>query len=292
MLRITRDSNIGAEVIDLGTVLRQQRQCASILVAEDNKTNQTIIRQLLESAGHTVVLASDGEEALDKYETEVPDVAILDFNMPERNGIEVVSAIRTMEPTGRRLPIILLSASVTVESRAKARQAGADEFIGKPFDAARLLERIDELVRAAGIRRSPGMKRADPARAATVTLGAVPLLDTRRIAEVEQIASSPDFFDRLLGGFVEDVRSLLRRLDSAVTSGDMDVVRDIAHAIKGAALGVGAQQLASRSTSLESAAAVGDIGNARARVKELTRCFNDTLEQLNGYSRERARKLV
>ena len=94
----------GAEIIDLADVLKQQRTPLRVLVAEDNQTNQAIICKLLEHAGHTVVLAVDGDEALDLYEQERPDVALLDFNMPNRTGIEVIKAIRVMEPTGERLP--------------------------------------------------------------------------------------------------------------------------------------------------------------------------------------------
>ena len=127
-----RDS---AEIINLADVFKQQRTPLRVLVAEDNATNQVIIGKLLEHAGHTVILAVDGEEALDVYEQEKPDIAILDYNMPERTGVEVIKAIRVMEPTGERLPAILLSASVTTEARDRAKAAGADEFMGKPFEA-------------------------------------------------------------------------------------------------------------------------------------------------------------
>jgi CheY-like chemotaxis protein len=101
--------------------------------------------QLYASAGYAVVLASDGEEALDQYETENPDIAILDFNMPQRSGIEVIQAIRVMEAPGVRMPAVILSASVTIEARERATGAGADEFLGKPFEAAALIQLIDRL---------------------------------------------------------------------------------------------------------------------------------------------------
>src|SRR5579864_348447 len=83
---------------DLAIVLKRDRASLRILVADDNATNQKIIEQLLRGAGHEVMLASDGEAALDLYESQSPDLAILDFNMPQRSGIEVIQAIRMLEP--------------------------------------------------------------------------------------------------------------------------------------------------------------------------------------------------
>ncbi len=286
----TRDGRAGADVIDLASVLKQQRVPARVLVAEDNTTNQTIIRQLLENAGHTVILASDGEQALDLYETEAPDIAILDFNMPERNGIEVVSAIRVMEPTGSRLPVIILSASVTVESREKARAAGADDFFGKPFEASQLLQVIDKLVRRTGTVRIP--RRDETPKAAPVLFGALPLVDKSRVRDVERIASSPEFLDRMLAGFADDVHPLLRRLDVALGRQDVSEICDIAHAIKGAALGIGAQQLGARCAALEKAARYEQGGLTQSSLQELRKCFLATVEQLNVYSSERQRQTM
>ena len=279
----TRDGRETAEIIDLGMVLKEQRQPLRILVAEDNPTNQAIIKQLLESAGHQVSLAADGEEALDLYEEEQPELALLDFNMPERNGIEVVSAIRMMEPTGTRLPVIILSASVTVEAREKARAAGADEFVGKPYDAANLLQVIDRLARRAA-RGQPLRSRVS---AAPVT-EAIPLLDEIRLREVERIASTSAFLTELLRGFCSDVELMLKRIDAAIVTGETLRVADATHAIKGAALGIGARQLAARCAIVDDAAVAGQSERLHSAVADLHKCFEETAVQVNEYS---ARKL-
>jgi two-component system sensor histidine kinase RpfC len=268
----------GAEIIDLGQVLKEQRQPLRILVAEDNATNQAIIRKLLESAGHTVLLSSNGEEALDSYEQERPELAVLDFNMPERNGLEVCTAIRTMEPTGTRLPVIILSASVTVEARDRARQAGADEFVGKPFEAANLLQVIDRLARRAGrgyqVRPKPTMR----------IVASVELLDQSRVQEVKRIACDSTFLTQLVGGFRGDMELLLDRLDNAVANEQRGAISDAVHAIKGAALGIGAQQLAERCSSIDDAAANSHFGQLRILATEMRRCYVATSARLSDYS--------
>jgi two-component system, sensor histidine kinase RpfC len=279
----TRDARSSAEVIDLGTVLRDQRQALRILVAEDNETNQTIIRQLLESAGHTVLLASDGEEALDLYEDERPDLALLDFNMPERSGVEVVTVIRTMEPTNTRLPIIILSASVTLEARELARNAGADEFVGKPYEAANLLQVIDRIARRVTKgTHTPYHTSQGTVVQAPLNMGGVPLIDHDRIRDVERLGTSPQFMQSLLKGFEADVRGILQRVEAANRSGMRGEIKDLAHALRGAALGIGAQQLAARSQVLEAAAsAAADDRHMDALVLEVRRCYEQTIKQLD-----------
>ena len=145
----------------MSQLVKRDRAHLRILVADDNQTNQIIISKLLSSAGHTVLVAADGEEALDLYERERPDVALLDFNMPNRNGLEVIRAIRMMEPPGVRMPAIILSASVTLEARERAQNAGADDFVGKPFDAAALIDKVDKLF-APGTTHQGAFKYQEP----------------------------------------------------------------------------------------------------------------------------------
>ena len=278
----TRGTSETAEIIDLGQMLREQRQPLRILVAEDNVTNQTIIRKLLESAGHTVLLASDGEEALDLYEDGHAELAILDFNMPERNGVEVVTAIRTMEPTGVRLPIIILSASVTTEARERARVAGADEFVGKPFEAAALLQVIDRLARRASRGQQNRFKANVPGQSN------VALIDHARMQEVQHISRDAGFIAQLLNGFRGDVEALLKRLDAAIVQEQRSALADITHAIRGAALGIGAHQLAARCESIEQAAPSAQLNQLQSLVADMRRCFNATSAQLATYTPSKA----
>ena len=280
-----RDS---AEVISLTDVLKQQRTPLRVLVAEDNPTNQVIISKLLEHAGHTVMLASDGEEALDLYELDKPDIAILDYNMPERSGIEVVKAIRMMEPPGERLPAIVLSASVTPEARDRAKAAGADEFMGKPYEAAALLQTIDRLARRkARAPRSQSAVRMRPAE--SVVELEMPLVDSRRMAEIESIARDPGFLAELLRGFRDDVEAIFSRLDAPVEAGQWEAVHDLMHTLKGAAVGIGAQQLATRCMEFDAAVASGQTGQLAERKTEMRRCFDATLVQLNDYTTRKHR---
>ena len=283
----------GGDTVDLIQLLRTERRSLKILVAEDNATNQAIISQLLHRAGHDVVIASDGEEALDLYEKEAPDLAILDFNMPYRTGIEVIQAIRAMEAPNTRLPAIILSALVTVETRRLAVEAGADAFVGKPFDAAALLQSIDNLAQ-----RFPSLRTPKVAVAKRVERTAAPgtsrgmrtgledgeLIDAGRIADLEDIARDPSFMAELLRGFKLDVEALLERMDRRLAEHDLAAFPDLNHTLKGAAVGVGARELSNLSDAL-SRAGYNDEAAVRRIVDDIKVSFARTIASLDRYIR-------
>ncbi|MFO1398424.1 MAG: ATP-binding protein [Burkholderiales bacterium] len=285
------------DTIDLPQLLKQHRASLRVLVADDNPTNQAIISQLLSSAGHSIIVAADGDEALDLYEHEPPDLALLDFNMPGRNGLEVVRAIRVMEPPGVRIPAIILSASVTPEARTRAIDAGADEFVGKPFDAVSLLTIVDKL--AARVRpnnvpatRSSAARRAPIAR--SVDRGAKQwqqhgtILSYERLSEIEDISRDSQFTMELLRGFKGDVVSLLKRLDAAVSGDATEPLGDVLHALKGAAVGIGALQLAYACEDVAESVRNNPEKLANA-VRGIHASASTTFEHLDGYVRRQHR---
>jgi len=290
---------------DLAIVLKRDRASLRILVADDNATNQKIIEQLLRGAGHEVMLASDGEAALDLYESQSPDLAILDFNMPQRSGIEVIQAIRMLEPQGVRMPAIILSASVTVEARERAAIAGADEFIGKPFDAASLIDRIDRLgervvaadegavarrkrsTARSGIAADAGRKSIEPpAREAgnRPGLAADPtLIDQSRLAQLEDIARDVSFLSELIAGFMSDVDAIVAKTRNAVAAGNAALIPDLMHSLKGAAVGVGATRLALLAADFDRSALRMSITEMRGKLGEVESCSEATATQLKQY---------
>jgi two-component system sensor histidine kinase RpfC len=284
---------------DLDTVLKRDRAALKVLVAEDNPTNQRIIRQFLESAGYEVVLASDGEEALDLYESESPDLAILDFNMPQRSGIEVIQAIRAMEPPGERLPAVILSASVTLEARERAANAGADEFVGKPFDAASLIEQIDRLgSRTVASRKRPKVSanrlsarptlsvvdsRPRKSEEANNSALANPLVDRGRLAQLEDIARDSAFLAELIGGFFNDVDSILEKTRSAIATGNIGALPDLMHSLRGAAVSVGANKLATLAFDLDRAVEKMGVQDLATIFSDIENCFEQTSAYLKQY---------
>jgi two-component system, sensor histidine kinase and response regulator len=114
-----------------------------ILVAEDNLVNQKVLGRLLEKLGHSAVLTSDGEEALDAFEREAFDLILMDIQMPGMNGYDAARAIRARERnTGAHVPIIAVTAHAMKGDRELCLDAGMDDHLSKPIQARELRERL------------------------------------------------------------------------------------------------------------------------------------------------------
>ena len=128
-------------------ITSEQQETAKILVVDDEPRNVKILQIQLNARGYTVYTAADGLEALDIVEKEMPDLILLDINMPKMDGFEVVRRIRTNETT-EFIPIVMITAlRDTRENRIKSIEAGADDFIEKPFDSLEVLARVRSLLR-------------------------------------------------------------------------------------------------------------------------------------------------
>ncbi|GAB0103086.1 two-component system response regulator MprA [Nocardia sp. JMUB6875] len=117
---------------------------AKVLVVEDDPNVRSTLEQLLRFEGYLVSLAGDGREALDLLETDRPDLAVVDVVMPRLDGL---SLCRTLRRRGDRLPILVLTARGQVGDRVAGLDAGADDYLAKPFDTEELLARLRALLR-------------------------------------------------------------------------------------------------------------------------------------------------
>lgn len=115
-----------------------------ILVAEDNKTNQLLVKLLLEEFGLTCTIAKDGQEALEIYPKENFDAVLMDENMPRMNGIEAFKEIRRLY--GDKTPVIALTANVMKGDRERFLEVGMSGFIPKPIDEQELYKTLQSLL--------------------------------------------------------------------------------------------------------------------------------------------------
>jgi two-component system, OmpR family, response regulator MprA len=121
-----------------------------LLLVEDDPRLQRVLRRLLEDDRHIVEVASDGESALEVAEaTTGIETVILDVGLPDMSGLDVAKSLRR---GGRELTILMLTARDTVNDRVAGLDAGADDYLAKPFDTEELIARVKALLRRATLR--------------------------------------------------------------------------------------------------------------------------------------------
>lgn len=116
---------------------------ARILLVEDNEMNRDMLSRRLERKGYEILLAVDGGEGVAMAKSQQPDLILMDMSLPVLDGWEATRAIRA-ETSTQAIPIIALTAHAMDGERAKALEAGCNDFDTKPVDLARLLEKIEQ----------------------------------------------------------------------------------------------------------------------------------------------------
>jgi adenylate cyclase len=123
-----------------------RRERPLILAVDDEPATRALLRKLLKAQGYDVVEAADGESALQAVAEHAPDLVCLDVMMPELGGVEVCQRLRR-QPEHAGLPIILLTALDRPEDKTRGLEAGANDFLSKPFDVSELAARLRSMLR-------------------------------------------------------------------------------------------------------------------------------------------------
>ena len=115
-----------------------------ILAVDDSRTLREMLANCLTKAGHEVITACDGSEALAALRQHRPDIVITDLNMPVMDGLDFIEAARA-EEAGRDVPLLLLTTETADELKARARKIGATGWLTKPFNETQVLGLVDQL---------------------------------------------------------------------------------------------------------------------------------------------------
>jgi len=149
---VSRLGSGAARTISLQPAADERRGSSRVLVVEDDATNQLIVGSMLSSAGHHVQVASDGAHALALLRQHVFDVVLMDWQMPDMDGLAVTRLIRAgaVGSYGERVPIVALTANAFAEDRTACIAAGMNDFLTKPVLVSDLLAMVDRWAADAG----------------------------------------------------------------------------------------------------------------------------------------------
>ncbi len=227
--------------------------CRSILVADDNKTNQMVIEKMLMSMGHDVCLVGDGQQALDQLHKNNFDLVLMDINMPVLNGLDAAKHYREMcdvqDLAGT--PILALTADANLEMEQACKAVGMQGCLHKPIDRQDLTIAIDlhsasmlgdekQINTTAGVSEDQNQELVIvPEEEATEHLAPVCETTVNDLVDL----GGKDFVSELAEQFSLDAANALLKLNNAVDQADSATFRDEAHALRSASANIGAQML-------------------------------------------------
>jgi PAS domain S-box-containing protein len=243
---------------------RKGQRCLRVLLAEDNNVNQRLAIRLLEKAGHSVTLATNGKQAVAALERERFDLVLMDVQMPELGGFEATGQVRAAEQgTGRHVPIIALTAHAMKGDRERCLAAGMDGYVAKPIQAQELFEAMDDVLRRLGT-APPGGAEEKPTPA-----GPLMANEFDRAAAMERVGDDVELLRELVEMFQAESPSWLAALGAAISAGDAPGVKRWAHTIKGAVGTFGAHRAWDAALRLEMLGRDGNLSEAPVALAEL-----------------------
>jgi signal transduction histidine kinase/FixJ family two-component response regulator len=234
----------------------QAARTLDILLAEDNRINQTFAVALLEKSGHRVTVAENGRQAVEAAAGHAYDVVLMDIQMPEMDGIEATRRIRELPAPASSITIIALTANAMAGAEEYYRAAGMDDFVSKPIRSEVLLAKLARIGDAA-------LAPAAPAPGAEA-----PILSLEKLESLNAILPF-DKVKNLLQLYLLDSEKYLALLKEARARGELDEIGRFAHVLTGTAGNIGAEKLSAVAAALQRACRAGDRAAALKLAEEI-----------------------
>ncbi len=249
------------------------RRGRTVLLVEDNPTNQRVAQLFLERAGCDVVLAADGGEALDVLRERRMDLVLIDVQMPVMDGLEATRRIRAEVTGGARIPIVGLTASAMKEQVEECRAAGMDDVLAKPLDRDRLEAVLERYAPAIGTRTGRHVVKAPLVRA--VAGGEI------SVARFREVTCGDTTLARgLIESFEHSAEQACSDIEAGFGHDDFGLARRAAHTLVGASANMGATKLEAVAAAIEEAAIRGDGVALRPLIGAARRRFEAALVEL------------
>jgi len=224
-----------------------------------------------------VTLVENGREACNVATESRPQLVFMDLQMPVMNGYEAAAELRKM---GLVCPIVAVTASALKGELERCQAAGMNGILTKPFK----LETLDAVIHSYLPRVSESSTRPDSTGPVNVLAPVAASAPSEVFSEAEALKvflGNRELLDKLIAKFREQSRRALDRLDQGLAAGDAVALRAGAHALKGSAANLTANQLAKAAEVLEHAAADGKLDNAASQIAQIRKAF-DAFETATG----------
>jgi PAS domain S-box-containing protein len=260
----------------VGKAIAAERAPLRVLLAEDGVVNQRVVRGLLETRGHEVVVVGTGKEAIEALENDRFDAVLMDVQMPDMDGYEATRAIRETENhRGGRIPVVALTAGAAREDRHRCLEAGMDVYVSKPIDPRELYEALDAVVPEGGSVRSVDDRDAHAASAASGGPDAAGDADLTDVIDLqvtrERIPGGRAGVQELVDLMLEESPKLLAQIRAGLRERDGERLQRSAHTLRGSADVFGAKYVAAAARRLEELGRDDKLDEAGDELADLER---------------------
>tara|TARA_R110000787_G_scaffold23762_3_gene67750 strand:+ start:167601 stop:170330 length:2730 start_codon:yes stop_codon:yes gene_type:complete len=243
----------------------------SVLVAEDNEINQTIIKSIVSGMGHNVTFANNGQEAVDCVMATDFDLILMDVRMPILSGPEATIEIRKLPGSKGTIPIIALTADVMADNRQSYFDAGMNDCVGKPIDRVELATAINKAIgETVNMRDDRDITSKAPPSTAAYDLNAI----TKRLMLPKDVLSS------LLLKFCTDYADAGTRLHALSEGDDPEAAADLAHDIKGVSATLGATDVSELAATIEKAFRNRETANVDTMLDMFSSALAETIKSI------------
>jgi two-component system sensor histidine kinase/response regulator len=258
-----------------------QARSLHILLAEDNRTNQTVATRMLQKLGHSIVVAGNGKEALLLLTTHRFDLVLMDIQMPEMDGLTAARKIRESErETQLYLPIIAMTAHAMKGDRERCIEAGMDGYVSKPISSKEVAEAIASIQRLQGESTSVISLEAKQADA---MLPPAPSRIVWNMGEtLERLGGDEKLFHEVIEIFLDDVPKHMAGLRRAIAAGDAEAVEGAAHTLKGELGYLGVSEVSRKARELEEFGRNSDLRFAADLYATLESELSELLTSMRG----------
>ena len=245
-----------------------------VLIAEDNEINQKVISLMIKSLKIDYDIVDNGTRALERLNSTPYDLILMDCQMPELNGYETTRIIRRSDKPYQQIPIIALTANAMKSDREECLASGMNDFIPKPINQ----ENLNSILRE-WLSKKTETTTVDSQHASVQNHDEI--IDRTEILSLAEIMEEE--FPALIEAFAQNSALKLKELRQAVEAENCNTARELLHFLKGSCLSVGALQLSTITSTLETFAKQASLDKLEHQLPALESCYHETIDAINQF---------
>ena len=248
----------------------EMRAHLKLLLVEDDEVNQQVAFRMIQRLGFHASVVANGRQALEELARTSYDLILMDWQMPEMDGLSATREIRRREGSARHTTIVGLTANALSSDCEECLKSGMDDYLSKPVSPEDLAAMLEKWIPAGHALPTDVVEERFTAPTGSAT-GNGEVLDAKVLAGLReyQRPGEPDFLTHLIRVFLDDLSLRLESIRNAQTRGDLGILRSAAHALKGASGELGAKRLHALCAQLEATARSGILAAALPLVREI-----------------------